>query len=345
MATVRVDADVHQGVADSFWQRLPEPWHSMRPVSPVSWPAASLGHTGYRSDVHTEDGELFDRTPADVSARLLDAYAVDVAILTGNAGLLGAAAHPNSAYGVNFAQAYNDWLLEEWLAHDARFRGSLMIAPLDVAASVREIERVGRQPGMVQVIMPSSSTRLFGDRHFWPIYEAAAALGLPVAIHPTGGTHLPPSAAGWPTTYLEAHTMIATEYLNHMISLASQGVFEQVPQFRFVFVEGGVATFAPMLWRLEKNWKAVRAEVPWLTRSPREYLEENFRFTTQPVEEPEDPELLRRIFRDLRGDRSILFASDWPHWDFDDPEVALRPLPPEMLQRIMGENAVELYGL
>lgn len=343
--TFRVDADVHQGVPESFWSRLPLPWRAMRPRIAVSWPASGLGHTGYRSDVHTDDGQHHDQHPSDVVERLLEPYDIDVAILTGNAGLLGATAHPNASFGVNFAQAYNDWLIEDWLSFDPRLKGSMLVAPLDVAASVREIHRVGSHPDIVQVIVAANSSRLFGDRYFWPIYEAAAELGLPMAIHPSGGTVVPPTAAGWPTTYLEAHTMIATEYLNHMVSLACQGIFEEIPSFKFVFVEGGVATFAPMLWRLEKNWKGVRAEVPWMTRSPREYLESNFRFTTQPIDEPDDPELLRRIFSDLRAEKSILYASDWPHWDFDDPEAALRPLTETVKLRVLGQNAVELYGL
>lgn len=342
---LRVDCDVHQGVSPDFWNRLPLPWKSLRPGPPVTWPASALGHTGYRTDVHTTEGEFHDRTAQDVVERLVEPYGVDVAILTGNSGLLGVAAHPNPHFGINFCQAYNDWLVEEWLPFDQRLKGSMMVSQRDMRAAVREVERLGSHPDIVQVILPANSDRLYGDSFFWPLFEAAAAAGLPVAIHPSGFTINPPSSMGWPTTYLESHTMIATGYLDHMISLACQGAFEEFPGFTFVFVEGGVSTFGPMLWRLEKNWKGVRAEVPWMTRSPREYLEHNFRFTTQPIDEPEDPELLRRILVDLRADRSVMFASDWPHWDFDDPEAALRPLPKDLRTRILGENAAALYGL
>lgn len=341
----RVDADVHQGLPASFWERLPLPWRAMRPTQGISWPAAALGHTGYRTDVHTPEGEHHDTEPQDVVGRLLEPYKIDIAILTGNAGALGVNTHPNAGFALSFAQAYNDWLVELWLEHDPRLRGSMMIAPQDIPSSVREIERVGKHPSIVQVILSATSPRLYGDRSYWPVYEAAAALNLPVAIHPTGGSTIAPTASGWPSTYLEAHTMIATVYLNHMVSLACQGVFEEIPAFKFVFIEGGVTLFAPMLWRLEKNWKGVRAEVPWLTSSPREYLSSNFRFSTQPIEEPEDSELLHRLFVDLKAERSIMYASDWPHWDFDDPEVALRSLPEALRLRIYGENARELYGL
>ena len=339
----RIDVDVHQGLPASFWERLPRPWRGMRAPGGIAWPAASLGHTGYRTDVHTAAGDHFDTEPRFVVERLLDPYRIDRAILTGNAGALGIGTHPNARFALAFAQAYNDWLAEVWLPHDPRLKGSMLIAPLDVPGSVAEIERVGDHPDVVQVLMPASAPRLYGDPSFWPIYAAAAAKGLPVAIHPTGGSVTPPTSAGWPSTYLESHTMIATTYLNHMISLVAQGAFEEIPRFRFVFVEGGVATFAPMLWRMEKNWKAVRAEVPWMTRSPREYLLEHLRFSTQPIDEPGDVELLRRIFTDLRAERSLLFASDWPHWDFDDPEAALRPLAPDLRERVLWGNALDTY--
>lgn len=341
----RIDVDVHQGIPPSFWQRLPLPWRAMSPTRGVSWPAAGLGHTGYRADVHTEEGEHHDRTPQDVVDRLLDPYGIDVAILTGNAGALGINVHPNPGYARAFAEAYNDWLLDTWLPYDRRLKGSMLIAPQDVPASVAEIERVGDHPDIVQVLMSATSPRLYGDRFYWPIYQAAAERGLPVAIHPTGGTTYPPTASGWPTTYLEAHTMIATLYLNHMVSLLCQGVFEEIPELIFVFVEGGVTTFAPMLWRLEKTWKGVRAEVPWLTRSPREYLATNLRFSTQPIEEPSDRKLLEALFRDLQGERTLMYASDWPHWDFDDPEAALRPLSAEMRARVLAGTARQTYGL
>ena len=317
----------------------------MRAPQGPSWPAAAFGHTGYRTDVHTPQGERHDLEPRDVVERLLEPYGIDVAILTGNAGALGINTHPNPHFALAFAQAYNDWLIDTWLTHDPRLMGSMVVAPDDAAGSVREIERVAGHPSVVQVIMAASAPRLYGDRNYWPIYEAAARRHLPVAVHPTGGTTLPPTASGWPTTYLAAHSVIATVYLNHMVSLVCSGVFEEFPDLSFVFVEGGVVGFAPMLWRLEKNWKGVRAEVPWMTRSPREYLDGNLRFSTQPIEEPTDHELLRRLFADLRGEKSILYASDWPHWDFDDPEAALRPLPEPMRSRILGWNAIELYGL
>jgi predicted TIM-barrel fold metal-dependent hydrolase len=40
------------------------------------------------------------------------------------------------------------------------------------------------------------------------------------------------------------------------------------------------------------------------------------------------------------GENSVMFASDWPHHDFDHPNKVLQiPVPPEIQQKILGENA------
>ena len=45
------------------------------------------------------------------------------------------------------------------------------------------------------------------------------------------------------------------------------------------------------------------------------------------------------------GTNKILFASDYPHWEFDAPHVALAKIPTEIRNKILYQNAVELYGL
>ncbi|HUZ02775.1 MAG TPA: hypothetical protein VMU89_20720 [Thermomicrobiaceae bacterium] len=40
-----------------------------------------------------------------------------------------------------------------------------------------------------------------------------------------------------------------------------------------------------------------------------------------------------------------MFASDYPHWDFDSPETSLPPMPEEMRRRVLAETARELFKL
>mgnify|MGYP001377393086 FL=1 len=90
----------------------------------------------------------------------------------------------------------------------------------------------------------------------------------------------------------------------------------------------------------------MRSEVPHLKRRPSEYIREHIWFTTQPLDEPGRDGDLTAIFESVGTDR-IMFSTDYPHWDFDEPSFVQSKLQlaPAKMQRIFGGNAIELYGL
>ncbi len=339
-----IDCDVHQAVPLGEVRKYMAPgWERVNPPSGISWPSVE-GHAGLRRDAIPPEGGSPGSSPSYMVEHLIEPYNMEYVILTGGPNMF-ANLHPNAGFAVAYMQAYNDWQKEKWLSFDERFLGSMVVAPQDIQASVKEIERVGSDPQIVQILMPSASPLLYGKPYFWPLYEAAAAHGLPVAIHPGAegaGTSVT-TAAGHPSYYIEWHTMLCTSYINHVVSLICEGVFEQFPNFRYVLIEGGIGWAAPVMWRLDKNWKALRAEVPWLKRLPSETLKECIRFTTQPIEEPDNVEKLLVLYEDLDARNTVMFSTDYPHWDFDEPHVALRGLPADMQERIFHQNARDLY--
>jgi predicted TIM-barrel fold metal-dependent hydrolase len=123
-------------------------------------------------------------------------------------------------------------------------------------------------------------------------------------------------------------------------------VFERLPTLKIVLVEGGIAWAPALCWRLDKHWKRLKAEVPHLKRLPSEYIREHVWFTTQPLDEPDRDEDLADIFQLVGCDR-IMFSTDYPHWDFDDPKFVLGKLRLSEgdKRRIFGQNAKDLYGL
>jgi predicted TIM-barrel fold metal-dependent hydrolase len=127
-------------------------------------------------------------------------------------------------------------------------------------------------------------------------------------------------------------------------SLVLEGVFERFPGLKVVLIEGGVAWAAALGWRMDAQWKKLKQELPDLKRLPSEYMRSNVWFSTQPIEEPEPRAQLAEVFDWIGWDR-ILFASDYPHWDFDDPAHAL-PLKMTETQRrqVFLENARAVYG-
>ena len=178
---------------------------------------------------------------------------------------------------------------------------------------------------------------LMGDRHYYPIYAAAEHHGLPIALAPQLGrrdlrARRPRSRADVPTYYVEWHAALTQIFQANVISLVCHGVFERFPGLKVVIAEGGIAWLPDVMWRLDKNWEALRDEVPWVKRQPSEYILDHVRFTTQPFLEPRKREHLQAMLDIVDAERTLLFSSDYPHWDFDDPMRALTRVCPEPMR-------------
>jgi predicted TIM-barrel fold metal-dependent hydrolase len=133
--------------------------------------------------------------------------------------------------------------------------------------------------------------------------------------------------------------------MSHLISIIAEGVFVKFPKLKFILTEGGVSWFSHVMWRMDKNFKALRSTVPWMKRLPSEYMLDHVRLTTQPMEETENADMLLNMLEMIHAEKTLCFATDYPHWDFDAPDVVLpRKVPDELRRRIMYENAAELYG-
>jgi predicted TIM-barrel fold metal-dependent hydrolase len=130
-----------------------------------------------------------------------------------------------------------------------------------------------------------------------------------------------------------------------VVSLVLEGVFERFPGLKIVLIEGGFAWVPALCWRMDKHWQRMRAETPLVKRPPSEYMREHFWFTTQPIEEPEDPHDLAEIMQWVGFDR-LMFSTDYPHWDFDDPQRAFKAqLSEAQRAAVFRDNAKALYAL
>jgi predicted TIM-barrel fold metal-dependent hydrolase len=356
-----IDCDVHPHYRDGIndlLEYLPQEWRRKVGGGPnKSWakqldvelalPQNSLymnPNSIMRRDSIPADGSPPASDPQQVIDQLLDTHGIDRAILLpGDVMGLGILPDPDLAAAV--ARANNDWMIDRWLATDERFRGSLCVAPQNPEASAAEIDRIGGDRRLAQVFWPTTAS-FMGERQYYPIYEAAERNGLPVCIHPGAEAVFlrgPALASGSPTYYIEHHTLIPQVFASNLVSMICQGVFERFPKLKLVLIEGGFAWLPGVLWRLDKNWRSVRDEVPWVKRLPSEYVWDRVRFTTQPLVDPSKADLLAMCGM-IHAERTLLFSSDYPHWDFDDPLTALNTLPPEMRRRIVADNAIETYG-
>lgn len=285
---------------------------------------------------------------ATLREQLPDGQGVEYAILTGEE-ILSVSCLPHPQLAAALATAYNRWLTEEWLPRDERLRGSLVIATQDAARAAREIRAFGEHPGIVQVLLSCGALTGYGDPRYAPIFDAAVEMGLPVAMHVGAeglGMNPPPTATGYPAYYVEWHTLLCGAVQSHLVSLLCRGVFARHPELRIVVIEAGVTWLPSLLWRLDANWKALRSEVPWVRMAPSETVRQQVRFTTQPMEQPPDPRHLVQALQMVNGiEEMLMYASDYPHWDFDPAHLIRNRLPREWRAAVMSENARALYRL
>jgi predicted TIM-barrel fold metal-dependent hydrolase len=345
---VVVDGDIHPALASevTLLAYLPERWHFRYTM---------LGGHGYPGSYYprnSPNAARMDSWPpsglpagADLPflrSQLLDEWNIEYGILNPLAGVHT----PLVEYSAALAAAVNDWLIAEWLEPEPRLRGSIVIPYEDGELAAAEIDRLANDPRFVQVLLLARTHEPLGKRRFWPIYEAAARHDLPVGIHFGGAGGSPFTGAGWPSFYLEDHGGMPQAFVAQLISLICEGVFERFPTLKVVLIESGFAWLPAVTWRLDRTWEKLRDEVPHLTKPPSAYIQEHIWLTTQPMEEPTRPAFFTQLLDQLGMNDRLMFATDYPHWDFDAPDQAFPVrLPAELKQRIQRDNAHALYRL
>ncbi len=239
--------------------------------------------------------------------------------------------------------ATNDWQLVEWAEPEPRIKASIVIPTNDTAAAVKEIEARAGNRAYAQVFMTPRTFEPVGSKRYWPIFEAAVSHDLPIGMHAGGVNGLPVTSSGWPSYYLEEHQCQSLAVQAALTNLLLSGVFEHLPTLRLVSIEGGFGFVPAMAWRLDKIWERNRSELPQVKRPPSEYLKQNIWFATQPAEEPEKNAHMLDLLEWIGWDR-LVFASDYPHWDFDDPRYAFKvKMSDDQLGNILAGNARAIY--
>ena len=309
----------------------------------IPYPKASPG-SGSRVDAWPPSGLPPGADLDFMREQHLDAFNIEYGILNCLYPKVGE--QLNEEYGAALARAVNDWQVAEWLEKEPRLRASIVVQYENAELAAAEIDRVADHAGFVQVGLLPRTKEPLGKRRYWKIYEAAERHGLPIAVHFAGLGGNPITSSGWPSFYIEDHTVMAQAFQSQVISLVCEGVFERFPGLRVVIMEGGFAWVPSLMWRLDKHWKRLREEVPFLKRPPSEYIREHMWLTTQPMEEPANPKHLLQVIEHLGSDDMLMFSTDYPHWDFDDPDRAFQVrLPSELKRKIFYENARALYSL
>jgi uncharacterized protein len=340
-----IDCDIHPGVPEikallpymnDFWQESFID-RGLDGFDMMSYPLGSP--ITCRSDWRTK-GERPGSSLAGMQRDALDAFGISLAICN---PLTGGQVAVSESMGAAICSAINDWIVEHWLNKDRRLRASIVVPPQAPLLAVEEVERLAGDKRFVQILLPAACEMMLGRSYYWPIYEVAAKYDLPIGLHAGSMYRYAPTSTGWPSHYLHDYVANSQLFEDQLLSLISNGVFNRYPHLRFVLIESGVTWLPGFIWRAIKTWRGVRAEVPWVKRSPAEIIRENVRLTVQPIDAPRDSNVFNRIIDMIDSDNMLLFASDYPHWQFDGDAVLPPGLSPALLQRIRIDNPLETY--
>ncbi len=340
--TVRSMKDLHPYMSarwrehlDTFGQRFRQAFYAST-AFPKATPQLA------RRDAWPEDGSPPGSDLAMMQRQHLDANGIDRGMLFPLFPRALDERNIDCAHAV--CRAINDWQVAEWIEPEPRLKGTITVMAEDADGAVAEIERCAKLKGFAQVALVTRPIEPLGRKRYWRIYEAAVHHGFPLGLHNSGNNGHSVTAGGSPSFYFEEHQAVSMSLHAMATSFVIEGVLERLPELKVVVVEGGFAWAAPLAWRMDGLFDRFRGEVPYLKMKPSEYLRRNFWWTTQPMEEPEKPEQLRQMLDWMGWDR-IVFASDYPHWDSDDPRHAFKIRMSEAEKRgIFAGNAEAIYG-
>ncbi|MGZ9272688.1 MAG: amidohydrolase family protein, partial [Candidatus Binatia bacterium] len=333
-----VDADghVYEGNID-LRSRMPEKWRSQAPINLKDnegngrmllegrmW-SASQGLGPGVSGPMTDKARGFREGMIDPLARLkdMDAEGIDAAILFGTQIALTVNGLMSKELSAVLCHACNDWLMEYCSAEPKRLLGVGLIPCQDPQAAVKELEYL-KKAGAVTAMLPTNVYGLnnMGDKMFDPIYECAQAIGMMLSVHPQTGHDGVPGVSGVMGAgserfrkYVYVHmTAFPFELMIAMMHMIGEGVFDRFPKLKVGFMEGGAGWLPFWAERFDEHIEKLAPQMPELKRRPSEIIKSKQIVLTCESEETG----LDRVFA-ANGEDTVLYASDYCHWDCHFP--------------------------
>ncbi len=341
-----IDCDVHPTVPglDALLPYMDEYWRDsivdrgIDSIDTASYPPKSP--LTARPDWRGGNGRAATRVE-DVQSHVFKGLGVDVAILN---SLYGVQLVLNEDMARAFTRAVNDWVRAEWLDRDPRLRASIILPMHNVEHAIEELERCAPDHRFVQAMTLVGTETPLGRRHMWPLYERLEKLGMPLGIHAGSSYRNPVTSLGWPTYYTEDYTAQAQGFQSQLGSLITEGAFAKHPGLKVVLMESGVTWLPAFMWRLSKFWRGLRFETPWVDRPPMDIVRDQVRLTMQPLDAPDDPDIVARLVDQFNSDDMLLFASDYPHWQFDGDAAMPRGISSALARKIKVDNPLATYS-
>jgi hypothetical protein len=287
----------------------------------------------------------------------MDAAGIDVQILSCAPG--PETVEPPLA--LELTRQINDTVAAAVTKHPDRFRGFASLPMRDPAAAAAELERAVRELGFVGALINGHvNGRYLDDTFFWPVFECAETLGVPIYLHPT----VPPQPVidacygGFaPAVSAVLSTAGSGWHLDtgiHCLRLILGGVFDRFPKLQII-VGHQFEALSWIAWRADYSF---RPDETGLKRTIRQYLRENFYGGILPGEYAYqeagvmDPSWSLSFnaylgMVNIIGVDRIVFTTDYPYGNINAARQFFDRMPINAAdkEKIAHLNAEHLFGL
>ncbi len=257
--------------------------------------------------------------------------------------LLSLGKHPQPEVELALSFAYNRWFTDRILGGDPRLKGLIFLPFGNPDACCQMVEEFSEKPGVIGFTVTSQRNQAVHRNPYTRLYKMLEERKKPLCFH--AGLNWGESLAVT-DRFLSMHAIsFVLCNIIHLTNWIVHGLPERFPNLDVIWIESGLAWLPFIMQRLDNEYLMRSSEAPLLKRRPSEYIREMY-FSSQPMERT-DMGLLESTFRAINAETQLMYASDWPHWDFDLPSTVfdLPFLSEQGRRNILGENACRLFNL
>ena len=281
--------------------------------------------------------------PVALSRKAIEQMGLDYQVFFPN-GLLFLGMHPVRELEVELATAYNRWIVEHVLPHEPRMQAMLYLPFNTPSAAEAMVKRFIGAKGVVGFLVTSTRYQPVHANEYMRVYRMLEEAGMPIGFHAHHNWHN--EYTKHLNRFISMHAL--SFVLNNMVHATNwviNGLPERFPKLKVIWIESGLAWVPFLMQRLDNEYMMRVSEAPLLKRLPSDYLREMF-YSMQPLESS-NMKLTEGTFEAINADTQLLYASDWPHWDFDVPGrlFELPFLSDQARRNILGLNAAKLFKL
>lgn len=272
----------------------------------------------------------------------MDKQEIDTAVLYPTNGLgIGRAREP--AYNAALCRAYNDFI-SDYCKVSPRLKAVANLPVNNPAEAAKELNRAVTKLGLCGGMLAAQAhSKNFGSPEFYPLYEEAQRLDTPIAVHAFGGDE---AGSEIFDQFICLHTTgHPFPVLRQLTAMVFGGIPEKFPKLRIGYLEIGCGWLPYWMERMDEEWdKRGKVEAPLCKKKPSEYLSGGkIYYGCEPEEK-----MISYVANEV-GSETLMYASDYPHWDMSWPESAVilwrrEDLSLDAKKNILEKNAKRFYN-